>query len=74
MTDRIIKNKLAELMKKERYNSKTLSKVIAIDNRTLSGIKANKLKGIHYDTLLKICEFFKIEVGQFLYIGEDYGS
>lgn len=65
-----VKNRLNELMIEHRYDSTSLGKKIKIDRKALANLRAGNTTRIEFETLLKICQLFKVKIGEFLYIGE----
>jgi len=63
----MIKNRLSQFMadKKIRSISK-LAVDIKLDRRTLTAIYDEKNKGIDYETLDKLCDYFDCSVGDLL--------
>lgn len=67
----MIRNRLAQLMADKKMRSiSQLAKFVDLDRRTLTAIYDEKNKGIDYDTLIKLCNHFKCDVGDILYFEE----
>lgn len=65
----MIKNRLPQLMADKKIRSiSQLAKDVELDRRTITAIYDETNKGIDYDTLMKLCNFFNCEVGDLLYI------
>lgn len=63
----MIKSHLHELMAAKKIRSiSSLAKEIELDRRTLTAMYDDKSKGVDYDTLIKLCRFFKCNVGDLL--------
>lgn len=67
--DTVIRNRLAQLMAEKKMRSIShLAKEVNLDRRTLTAIYDEKNKGIEYDTLIKLCNFFNCGIGDLLYL------
>ena len=53
-----------------KVRSKDLAEFVGITEANLSLLKSGKVKGIRFETLLKICEFLKCETGDILKVRE----
>ena len=49
-----------------KVRSKELAEFVGITEANLSLLKSGKVKGIRFETLVKICEFLKCEPGDIL--------
>ncbi len=49
-----------------KVRSKDLAEFVGITEANLSLLKSGKVKGIRFETLVKICEFLKCEPGDIL--------
>jgi putative transcriptional regulator len=53
-----------------KVRSKDLAEFVGITEANLSLLKSGKVKGIRFETLVKICEFLKCEPGDILKVRE----
>ena len=53
-----------------KVRSKELAEFVGITEANLSLLKSGKVKGIRFETLVKICEFLKCEPGDILKVRE----
>lgn len=62
----MIKNKLSVLMAERLISVTDISKETGISRSTLTSIYYRKAKGITFDVLNKLCEYFDCEVSDIL--------
>ena len=53
-----------------KVRSKDLAEFVGITEANLSLLKSGKVKGIRFETLVKICEFLQCEPGDILKVRE----
>lgn len=53
-----------------KVRSKDLAEFVGITEANLSLLKSGKVKGIRFETLVKICEFLECEPGDILKVRE----
>jgi len=53
-----------------KVRSKELAEFVGITEANLSLLKSGKVKGIRFETLVKICEFLECEPGDILKVRE----
>jgi len=53
-----------------KVRSKELAEFVGITEANLSLLKSGKVKGIRFETLVKICEFLQCEPGDILKVRE----
>ena len=58
------------MLAKRKMRSKELAERIGITEQNLSLLKSGKVKGIRFDTLLKICEALDCTPGDLLTLGK----
>lgn len=62
-----IRNNLAVLMAQQnKFSIDEISKVTGLSRNTISSFKHNKAKGIQYETLESLCEYFNCEISDLL--------
>lgn len=67
-----VNNNLAVLMaKNKKFSAKKLSEETGINKNTLTALKHNKSGGIQYDTLEILCNYFKVDIGEFLQLNKE---
>ncbi len=54
------------MLAKRKMRSKELSEIVGITEANLSLLKSNKVKGVRFDTLAKICEALDCQPGDIL--------
>ena len=54
------------MLAKRKMRSKELSELVGITEANLSLLKSNKVKGVRFDTLEKICEALACQPGDIL--------
>jgi putative transcriptional regulator len=63
--------KLDVMLSERKARSKDLAAYVGITEANLSLLKQGKVKGVRFDTLMKICEFLDCQPGDLLvYQGE----
>ena len=62
----MIKNKISSLLKEKNIRITKVFEDTGIAQSTLHAMKKNTFKGIDYETLSKLCEYLKCEVGDIL--------
>ncbi|MDP2033143.1 MAG: helix-turn-helix transcriptional regulator [Polaromonas sp.] len=63
--------KLDVMLSERKARSKDLAAYVGITEANLSLLKQGKVKGVRFDTLMKICEFLDCQPGDLLvYRGE----
>lgn len=63
--------KLDVMLSERKARSKDLAAYVGITEANLSLLKQGKVKGVRFDTLMKICEFLDCQPGDLLvYKGE----
>lgn len=66
--------KLDVMLAQRKARSKDLAAYVGITEANLSLLKQGKVKGVRFDTLLRICEFLDCQPGDLLvYEGEGGG-
>ncbi|MFI5445691.1 helix-turn-helix domain-containing protein [Polaromonas sp. UC242_47] len=66
--------KLDVMLAQRKARSKDLAAYVGITEANLSLLKQGKVKGVRFDTLLRICEFLDCQPGDLLvYEGNDGG-
>jgi putative transcriptional regulator len=69
---KVIKTNLAELrFKHGRISQKKVSEATGIGQKTLSALETSASKGIEFNTLLRLCEFFNCNPGDLLQICDE---
>lgn len=64
--------KLDVMLAQRKARSKDLAAYVGITEANLSLLKQGKVKGVRFDTLMKICEFLDCQPGDLLvYASED---
>ncbi len=58
--------KLDVVMAEKKVSLKELSAAVGVSNVNLSLLKTGKVKGIRFDTLVKICEYLECQPGDIL--------
>lgn len=58
--------KLDVMLAQRKVRSKDLAAYVGITEANLSLLKQGKVKGVRFDTLLKICEFLDCQPGDLL--------
>lgn len=58
--------KLDVMLAQRKAKSKDLAAYVGITEANLSLLKQGKVKGVRFDTLLKICEFLECQPGDLL--------
>lgn len=54
------------MLARRKMRSKELSEIVGITETNLSLLKSNKVKGVRFDTLAKICEALDCQPGDIL--------
>jgi putative transcriptional regulator len=62
------------MLARRKMRSKQLAAMVGITEANMSLLKSNKVKGIRFDTLDKICVALKCQPGDLLEHREDLGS
>jgi putative transcriptional regulator len=62
----MIRNTLKELLDKEGITAYSFSKTTGTERNTIYKIRDNKTVVPHSNLLIKICDFFQIEPGDFI--------
>ncbi|MEL6829807.1 MAG: helix-turn-helix transcriptional regulator [Pseudomonadota bacterium] len=62
---RIVVN-LDVMLAKRKMRLKALAEQIGLSEQALSMIKTNKVKGVRFDTLIKICDVLECQPGDIL--------
>ena len=65
--------KLDVMLSQRKARSKDLAAYVGITEANLSLLKQGKVKGVRFDTLLKICEFLDCQPGDLLVHEADSG-
>lgn len=62
-----VKNNLAILMaKKNKFKLSEIARETGLNKNTITALRNNKASGIQYDTLEILCDYFGVEIGDFL--------
>lgn len=62
-----VKNNLAILMAKQnKFKASEIARETGLNKNTITALKHNKASGIQYDTLEILCDYFGVDVGEFL--------
>jgi putative transcriptional regulator len=59
------------MLAKRKMKSKDLAQKVGITEQNLSLLKSGKVKGVRFDTLLKICEELECQPGDLLIFEEE---
>lgn len=60
------------MLAKRKMRLKELANIIGLTEQALSTIKTNKVKGVRFDTLIKICHALDCQPGDLLeFVNED---
>lgn len=62
----MIKSNLAVLMAQREMNISNLSKETGISRNTISSLYNNEAKGIQFETLNKLCDYFEVDVNDII--------
>ncbi|MGM7683192.1 helix-turn-helix domain-containing protein [Cytobacillus sp. Hm23] len=62
----MIKSNLAVLMAQRGLNITALSNETGITRNTISALYNNQAKGVQFETLTKLCDFFDVDVSEIL--------
>lgn len=62
------------MLAKRKVRSKALAEYVGITEANISQLKSGKVKGVRFETLVKICEFLECKPGDLLDFdnGEDW--
>ncbi|MDW5441653.1 helix-turn-helix transcriptional regulator [Polaromonas sp. SM01] len=66
--------KLDVMLAQRKARSKDLAAYVGITEANMSLLKQGKVKGVRFDTLLKICEFLDCQPGDLLVHEADRGA
>lgn len=69
----MIKSKLPVLMAERLLKIKQLSEDTGISRTTLFSLYYGRGKGVQFDTLSKLCQYFNCTIGELLEYQEDVG-
>lgn len=62
-----VKNNLAILMaKKNKFKLSEIARETGLNKNTIMALRNNKASGIQYDTLETLCDYFGVDIGEFL--------
>ncbi len=65
MTGRIVVT-LDVMLAKRKVRSKELAQYVGITEANISQLKSGKVKGVRFETLVKICEYLECKPGDLL--------
>lgn len=66
----IVKNNLRILMAKEKMTIRDVHKITGMSEITISKLYHEKSTTIAFETIKKLCDLFKCEVGELLFLEE----
>lgn len=66
-----VRCKLSLLMGREKYQIQDVHEKTGLSRMTISKLYNEKSTRIDYDTILKLCQLFKCEVGELLYLEDE---